>query len=238
VSGLAIGTDGDVWFTRGFKQSAAVGRVTATGVVTQTLLARGSLPSSVAVGADGAAWFTERNANKIGRITTGGDLQLFPLGRGTHPLEIVADPDGALFSEAGRALPGKKFADRIGRITTAGEVSEFPITFGHGTDALAADPRGVIWFTIDRGEISSISTTTGAVGARGCFVSYCRAAIESIAVASDGALWFAAAHEPCTGCGGGSVLIHNAEGTQVGEIPAGALEPAPAAEPLRLPTSS
>lgn len=72
MTDLAIGTEGDVWFTRGFRQSAAIGRVTATGTVTQTPLARGSLPSSVVVGPDENAWFTERQASKIGRIAPGG----------------------------------------------------------------------------------------------------------------------------------------------------------------------
>lgn len=225
VSGLAIGTEGGVWFTRGFRKSAAIGRLTAIGTVTQWPLARGSLPTSVVVGPDGNAWFTERNANKIGRITPAGEVRLFPLGRGTHPVQIVSGADGALwFSEMGRILADGKVANRIGRITTAGQVSEFPIPFGRSTRALAADPSGLIWFTTDRGEISSISTA-GAVGARGCFQVYCPTGILGLALAPDGTLWFAAEHEACTGCGGGSVLIHEAEGTLVGEIPPGALAP-------------
>lgn len=225
VTGLAIGTEGDVWFTRGFRQSAAIGHLTASGLGTQTPLARGSLPTSVVVGPDGNAWFTERNASKIGRITPAGEVRLFPLGRGTHPAQIVAGADGALwFSEKGRVLADGTVADRIGRITTSGQVSEFPIPFGHATRALAADPRGLIWFATDEGEISSISTT-GAVGARGCFRAYCPTGILGLAVGPDGTLWFAAEHEACTGCGGGSVLIHEAEGTLVGEIPPGALAP-------------
>jgi virginiamycin B lyase len=227
MTGLAIGPEGDVWFTRGHRESAAIGHLTAAGKVTQTPLARGSLPASVVVGPDGNAWFTERNASKIGRITPAGEVQLFPLGRGAHPVAIVAGADGALwFSEKGRVLADGTVANRIGRITTSGQVSEFPIPFGHSTRALAADPRGLIWFATDGGEISSISTA-GAVGARGCFRAYCPTGILGLALAPDGTLWFAAEHEGCAGCGGGSVLIHAAEGTEVGEIPAGALEPAP-----------
>lgn len=231
VNGLAPDAEGGTWFVRGYRESAAIGRVTAAGKVTTTPLARGSLPSSVVVGPDGAAWFTEQRGSEIGRITSGGELRLFTLERGADPRQIVVGSDGALwFSERGRALGAGKFEDRIGRITTVGQGSEFPIPFGTGTVSLAPTPQGPIWFSTEKGELSSISTS-GIVGGRGCYVAGCVSKIVDLALAPDGGVWFTATKEPCTGCGGGSALIHENMGSPFGEIPAGALEPAIGASP-------
>jgi virginiamycin B lyase len=239
ITGLATGTEGDAWYTRGSRRSAAIGRVTANGLGVQTPLARGSLPSSVAVGSDGAAWFTELRANKIGRITPGGKPQLFALEPGIHPRQIVAGPDGALwFSEDGKSLGHGKLEDRIGRITTSGQVSQFQVPFGRSTQALAPDPSGVIWFTTDEGEFASISTA-GVVGGRGCFREGCGIGIEDISLGPDGALWFAAHHESCEGCGGSASLMNENLGTPIGSFPIASLAPpAPAALALSAASAS
>jgi virginiamycin B lyase len=233
VNAMTIGPEGDIWFVRGGygeKAEAQVGRMTATGDVTQIPLEAGSRPSSITVGPDGALWFGEEMAGKIGRIIPGGEVQLFPLAPKAQPRQIVAGADGALwFGENGRARRYGKVSDRIGRITTDGQVSELPVPFGKGTSRLAADPRGVIWFATDEGEFSSIAPS-GNVGARGC-VGSCGDPIESLALASNGALWFAAGHASCLVCGGGSDLLLAREGTRVGEIPSGLLRPADPAGP-------
>jgi virginiamycin B lyase len=241
VNALAIGPDGDVWFVRGGygeKAAAQVGWMTAAGAVTQYPLEKGSHPTSIAFGPDGAPWFNEEGAGKIGRVAPGGEVRLFPLAPKVQPRQIVSGPDGALwFGENARARPYGKFSDRIGRITIDGQVSEMAVPFGKGTSRLVADPSGVIWFTTDEGEFSSISPS-GNVGARGC-VNGC-SSIESLSLAPDGTLWYAAAVPYCAGCGGGSDLIIENEGTQVGEIPVGALRPAdphgpPAEDPYAKP---
>jgi virginiamycin B lyase len=228
VNALTLGPEGDIWFVRGGygeETEAQVGRVTTAGAVTQFPLETGSHPTSITAGPDGALWFSEELAGKIGRITTSGEVQLFALAPKVQPKQIVAGSDGALwFGENARARPSRQFSDRIGRITTDGQASELPIPFGTGTSRLAADPRGVIWFATDEGEFSSISPS-GNVGARGC-VGSCGLPIEGLALAPDGALWFAAGHASCGGCGGGADLILQNEGTSVGKIPAGALKPA------------
>lgn len=229
VTALTIGPTGEIWFVRGGYEkaaSAAVGRMTTAGVVSEIPLETGSRPNSIAVGPDGAIWFSEELAGKIGRVATTGEVQLFPLAPKVRPRQIVAGPDGALwFGENARARPYEKYSDRIGRITVDGQVSELPVPFGLGTSRLAADPRGVIWFTTDGGEFSSISPS-GNVGPRGCVGRGCEAGIEGLALAPDGSLWFAGAVPYCGNCGGGSGIILWEEGTQVGEIPAGALKPA------------
>jgi hypothetical protein len=72
------------------------------------------------------------------------------------------------------------------------------------------------------GELSSISPS-GVIGERGC-LNACIASIESIAVTTSGAIWFADRHPDCSSCGGGSGLINESEGTTLGMIRAGTLE--------------
>ena len=103
-------------------------------------------------------------------------------------------------------------------------MTQFPVPFGEGTWSLAADPRGVVWFATTAGEISSISPS-GNVGPRGCARS-CGDPIEGLALAPNGALWFAAGHKPCGACGGESGAMYGALGTTIGKLPPGALEPA------------
>jgi virginiamycin B lyase len=245
VNALTFGPEGDIWFVRGGygeKAEAQVGRMTTAGAVTQFPLDAGARPTSIVVGTDGALWFNEERAGKIGRITTGGEIQLFDLPSEVQPRQVVVGAEGSLwFGENGQARRYDRVSDRIGQITTGGEVTQFPVPFGTGTTHLAADPSGVVWFTTDNGEFSSISPS-GNVGARGCVVK-CGAPIESLGLAPDGSLWFAAAHEFCEMCGGGSDLIAERFGTEVGKIPSGALTPAdrdgaPAVDPYAIQTDN
>jgi virginiamycin B lyase len=229
ITALTIGPEGDVWLTRsgyyGKKARAQIDRLTPAGAATQFPLKTGSHPVSITPGPDGALWFTEEGSARIGRITSDGQVRLFPLGRKVEPHQIVAGADGSLwFSENAQAHRYGKISDRIGRITTAGTVTQFPVPFGGGTEALVADPRGVVWFATTEGDFSSVSPS-GNIGPRGC-VGFCEDPIESLAIAPDGSLWFAAGHATCLQCGGGSDLMIAAEGTTVGKIPAGAIEPA------------
>jgi virginiamycin B lyase len=228
VTALTFGPEGDIWFVRsgyGESEEAQVGRMTTTGAVTQFPLEAGAHPTSITAGPDGDLWFNEEGKGKVGRMTPDGEVQLFELGSKVHPRQIVAGSEGALwFGESGQTRRYGRVSDRIGRITTGGEVTQFPVPFGKGTSRLAADSRGVVWFATDEGEFSSISPS-GNVGARGCVVS-CGDPIEGLALAPDGSLWFAAAHEFCERCGGGSDLIIESEGTEVGKVPGGALTPA------------
>jgi streptogramin lyase len=228
VTALTFGPEGDVWFARsgyGENEEAQLGRMTTTGAVTQFPLEAGAGPTSITNGPDGALWFNEERKGKIGRITPSGEVQLFELGTTVEPRQIVVGSEGALwFSENGQTRRYGRVSDRIGRITTSGEVTQFPVPFGTGTSKLAADPRGVVWFATEEGELSSISPS-GSVGARGC-VHECGEPIKGLALRADGSLWFAAAHEYCERCGGGSDLIAEHYGTKVGRVPGGALAPA------------
>jgi streptogramin lyase len=233
---LTIGPDGNVWFTYEGQgsHSPGIARMTPTGTDTQFPLDDQSGPTSIVDGPEGALWFAAAGTGEVGRITTAGEVTLLPLGRGVYPRQVVAGPDGALwFTENAKRIAKKgkvgkaRFEDRIGRITTAGKLRQFRLHFGGSTDLLAADPAGRIWFTTQKHELASISTS-GALGAHSCLGS-CAARFNAIAVTPDGTPWVALGRGRtyCGGCGGGTDLILENEGGQVGRVPPGAIRPAP-----------
>lgn len=155
AAGIAAGPDGALWFTEpGLDR---IGRITTSGVVTQFILAAGSMPTGITAGPDGNLWFTETFGNNIGRITTLGTVTEFPVPTGGgYPMHITSGPDGNLwFTEA--------LGNKIGRITTSGVVTDFPIpTQGGEPFDITPGPDGAMWFTeTPVGKIGRI--TTGVV---------------------------------------------------------------------------
>jgi uncharacterized repeat protein (TIGR01451 family) len=102
--GLALGPDGNLWFT----ETGKIGRMTPDGSFTEFAVDGGSgHPSSIASGPDGNLWFNDRG--KIGRITTGGSITEFPIPYQGNVYGMTAGPDGNLwFTEFD--------ADRIARL--------------------------------------------------------------------------------------------------------------------------
>jgi streptogramin lyase len=138
LAGLAIGPNGNVWFTA--YDNDAIGRLTPRGKITYFTdgitanpehSVQGAVgPRGITKGPDGNMWFTEHGADRIGRITPDGTITEFSAGitppsgpaaadfRDAAPHSIVTGPDGNLwFTE--------QTADRIGRITPDGTITEF-----------------------------------------------------------------------------------------------------------------
>ena len=138
LGGLAIGPNGNVWFTA--YEDDAIGRLTPRGKVTYfhdgitanpEHSVQGAVgPRGITKGPDGNMWFTEYGADRIGRITPDGTITEFSIGitppsgpaaadfRDAAPRSIVTGADGNLwFTE--------QTADRIGRITPDGTITEF-----------------------------------------------------------------------------------------------------------------
>jgi virginiamycin B lyase len=139
-----------MWFT----ETSAIGRITASGAITQYEVAFGSGLSGITLGPDGALWFTETAANKIGRITTSGMVSQYPLPYpNSDPNGIAVGPDGALwFTEYGAA--------RVGRITTGGVITEYFLPAGNNESGwITTGPDGALWFTVTgANNIGRIST--------------------------------------------------------------------------------
>ena len=141
MRGIAMGSDGALWFTEDNLASIAdtqnaIGRLTTTGKYSQWLLPPDSGPTRIAAGPDGALWFTERGGQRIGRITTSGVITQFPLPRGVYPFDIVAGPDRDLWFTTDT---------RVGRITTAGRITLWPVPGAQQFGGIAVAPDGSLW---------------------------------------------------------------------------------------------
>lgn len=140
--GLALGPDGDVWFT---DARSHVGKMTPAGVITEFATpTNDSTPEGIVKGPDGNLWFTEFSANRIGKITTSGVITEYPIPTASSfPIDITSLPHGALwFTELG--------ASQIGKITTGGVITEYPIpTASSGPFGITAGPDGDLWFVED-----------------------------------------------------------------------------------------
>lgn len=107
---VALGPDGNVWFTEFFAEK--VGRITQTGNLVDFNVP--GTPRGIASGMDGHLWFAlEGNRGRrheIGRISTQGHLQEISIPtENAIPWSIAAAPDGSIwFTERG--------AGQIGRI--------------------------------------------------------------------------------------------------------------------------
>jgi virginiamycin B lyase len=96
-TGVAPGSDGNVWFTD--QTGSYIGRITPSGTMTSfTTPTGGAFPYGIALGADNNLWFTERFPNKIGRITTAGASVDFAIpGGGGTIWGITSGHDGKLW---------------------------------------------------------------------------------------------------------------------------------------------
>lgn len=175
--GITAGPDGAVWFVsqtghnivNGTAQSGAIGRIDASGAITEFPLpgfpTLHSGPKHIATGSDGNLWFTGAvsaigccNWSVIARMTPSGAFTVFqPPNLNSRPYEIVAGPDGALwFSDHGRHA--------IGRITTSGVFSEYPLPTPFGLPrGITVGPDGNLWFVEQSGNKVGRITPAGAI---------------------------------------------------------------------------
>ncbi|HTA39368.1 MAG TPA: hypothetical protein VK760_09840 [Candidatus Acidoferrales bacterium] len=178
--GIALGSDGNVWFTE--NTGNAVGRVTTTGVVTEFTsgLTASAHSSGIAQGPDGNMWFTEISAGKVGTIDTGGAITEYAVGS-VSPTGITAGPDGNLwFTEA---VAGSK----IGQMDTGGNLAnEFTTTMNSTPNAITTGPDSNLWFTQASGSVGQM-TTDGTVAEFS--VPTASSAPTGIAAGPDGNLW-------------------------------------------------
>ncbi|MGD9571793.1 MAG: hypothetical protein AB7V62_07925 [Thermoleophilia bacterium] len=122
VTGMALGPDGRLWYTRsGLRDratgpyagtttdSAVVGRMDARGRAREWDLANRRIsPSSITRGPDGAMWFA--TADGLGRVTTSGRVRLLRLPGGRTADSIAFGPDRAIWFTDARL-------NRVSRIT-------------------------------------------------------------------------------------------------------------------------
>lgn len=191
ANGLAVGSDGNLWFTgvthfyhvlRGDSLTYFIGTITPGGSITNEFPIS-SAGDRITLGPDHNLWFTEKNANQIGRITISGVVTEFPIPTaGAGPDYITAGPDGNMwFTEPA--------ADQIGEITTAGVVTEFAIlTAASAPAGIAAGPDGNVWFTEKSSNKIGRITSSGVITEFPLTRSF--SGPEGIVSGPDGNLWF------------------------------------------------
>jgi streptogramin lyase len=107
---ITAGPDGNVWFTE--LDGRKIGRISATGTITEFAVPSLGSPGSITAGPDGNLWFVEPGAvNAIGRITPSGGISEYVIPTAnSDPTGITVGPDGNLwFTELS--------ANKIGRIS-------------------------------------------------------------------------------------------------------------------------
>src|SRR5262249_28918419 len=116
-SGIAVGVDRAIWFTKAFSfpPGNRISRFGADGSLADfpipTAIAQ---PSEIVLGIDRSLWFTEYGGNQIGRIGQDGTITEFPIPtRGSEPIGITVGPDGNLW-----------FVENGGRVYIEGAVPE------------------------------------------------------------------------------------------------------------------
>jgi len=195
---IALGPDGNIWFTAPgvFSPTIAtpwvVGRITNDGQLTLfPVPAYATVSGGITGGPDGNLWIAVEAANKIVRLTLKGQATEFPLPKaGSKPRAIQRGTGGDLwFTE---------FAgNRIGRITTKGVITEYDLPHpGSQPESIVQAPDGNMWFTeaadIPPG-VNPAGNRIGRITAQGAIselaVPGSFTPLE-IAVGPDGNLWF------------------------------------------------
>ena len=167
--GIAVGPEGDVWFTDDGMNEAGenlVGRINAAGDSEEFPIPTvGAEPAAIALGADGEMWFTEPGKSKIGRVDPAtGEVAEFPVPTVTGALKgLVLGPEGKLWFAERDSSSG------FGEISSSGEVRSFHPSFEPpesydeptGPMSLVMGSDGYIWFTDPRlrDEVSTVYTT-------------------------------------------------------------------------------
>jgi virginiamycin B lyase len=181
VTGIAVGSDGALWFTE--ETGEIVGHLTTSGASYVTSSGSFSGPLEIVSGADGAMWFTEAYGSEIGRLTIGGFLNFYYIPTiNSNPQGITAGPDGALWFTEGTG-------NKIGRITYTGLIIEYPLpTANSGPNGITTGPDGALWFT------EETSNKIGRITISGEVTEYAlpthNASPLRITSGPDAALWF------------------------------------------------
>ena len=148
LGGLALGPDGNVWFT----EQSHIGRITTAGTIKEFLYPSGASSNqfgSVTAGPDGNVWFTENGNNIVGQINpTTFAITEFPLasqGITCNPSSIVAASDGNIYFICDGV--------HIGQMTKGGVARLFYNAYGASVypDAMAVGPDGNPWWATGNG---------------------------------------------------------------------------------------
>ncbi len=127
LKGIAVGSDGNIWFTNWGSSGDFIGRMTPTGQVTEFPLPFATDPVGIVNGPDGNLWFAAYGSNTIDvMLTSGTILHQYPVpvpsgvGGGAQLTDITVGSDKNLYFT-------EQIGD-IGEITTSGAVTITPVS--------------------------------------------------------------------------------------------------------------
>lgn len=165
TSGIAIGSDGNIWF--GDVDHFAVAKMDpVTHVVTDYWIPpgtsanpnNGAYPVQITAGPDANLWVVDEPENTIWKVTTGGNFtgyQFSGTHRGFNSITVGADNNLWI---------GEPSANLIGRMTIAGALTEYPIpTAAAGVGGIGLGPDGNVWFTENNANKIAVITPAGAI---------------------------------------------------------------------------
>jgi virginiamycin B lyase len=192
AAGLVAGPRRSIWFLEsasyGFATSLGyyLGRVSARGRFSETLLPPGPVPADLAVGPDGDLWVSRSSYHRaeVDRVMPGGKVTRFRVGEEMGA--ITAGPRHSVwFALAGTA---------IGRIGADGRLEKFSVPGRGYIDDITAGPDGNLWYTHwGRRGPSTIGRMTPS-GRVAEFPTHPRGtpggSANSIIAGPDGNLWF------------------------------------------------
>ncbi|MFN8539220.1 MAG: SMP-30/gluconolactonase/LRE family protein [Thermomicrobiales bacterium] len=193
---FARNADGSLWFTRGWRQPAQIGRIATDGAIAAYPLIQGFTPLALTIGPDRAIWFTEgadwfyTGATRIGRFPLDGSAAIVHDSALQPPLlefhALTTGPDGNLWATAETIT--ESFTDSRGMIvqlSPSGRIIEsFPV---EEPGDILTGPDGALWFT--QGHKLSLGriTTDGQLSHVMLPARYSYP--TAIAVGADGNLW-------------------------------------------------
>lgn len=172
---ITSGPDGNMWYTT---TGNKIGKVTASGLVTEY-----TTPSSINIGQitsgpDGNVWYISSATNKVGKVTSAGVVTEYTVSAGGGG--ITTGPDGNIWY----TLPG---VNKVGKMTPNGVVlQEYTFPSATGPKEIVAGPDGNVWVTFETGNRVGKITTAGDL----TIVTTTGSQPRGITVGPDNNIWY------------------------------------------------
>ena len=163
VRGLAVGPDGNLWFTDDGTNAIGTIDLTTHAISEFPLSTPHANPEAITTGPDGNLWFTEATAEEIGSINpTTHAISEFSI---STTLRRWRGRRRASRGARRKPLVDRDRQNQIGMFNlTTHALTEFPVpTNLDNTADITTGPDGNLWYTNEIGTIGTINPTTGAI---------------------------------------------------------------------------
>ena len=181
ATSIVTGPDGALWFTETFtdanqNKSAAVGRITTAGVVSQYPIPTAGSADDIVRGPGDDLWFVEGRPDSIAYPPAGDLARITPAGVVT-PVHVAfpsqdrtgligglaKGPDGNVWFTTAYTNKKDVVVHGVGRLTAKGQVRLFAVPHSSGdvtsypSRSIAAGPDGRLWFQGSENGVRGIS---------------------------------------------------------------------------------